>query len=50
MEGVFYMQSLPKEGLCITQRIDLRGTYTYPKKGIHYSAYTLKAISETITK
>ena len=37
MEGVFYMQSSTLGRLCITQRIDLRGTYTCPKKGAHYN-------------
>lgn len=37
MEGVFYMQSSTVGRLCITQRIDLRGTYTCPKKGAHYN-------------
>lgn len=50
MEGAFNMKSSTFGRLCTTQRIDLRGTYTCPKKGTHYSAYTLKAISETITK
>ncbi len=36
MEGVFYMQSSTFGRLCITQRIDLRGTYTCPKKEVHY--------------
>ena len=37
MEGVFYMQSSTFGRLCITQRINLRGTYTCPKKWVHYS-------------
>ncbi len=37
MEGVLYMQSSSFGRLCITQRIDLRGTYTCPKKEVHYS-------------
>lgn len=39
MEGVFYMQSSTFGRLCITQRIDLRGTYTCPKKGVHYTIF-----------
>lgn len=41
MEGVFYMQSSTFGRLCITQRIDLRGTYTCPKKGVHYKVLVL---------
>ena len=37
MEGVFYMQSSTFGRLCITQRIDLRGTYNCPKKDVHYT-------------
>lgn len=33
MEGEFYMQSSTFGRLYITQRIDLRGTYTCPKRG-----------------
>ena len=41
MEGVFYMQSPSFGRLCITQRIDLRGTYNCPKKGVHYNSIIL---------
>lgn len=36
MKGVFYMQSSSFGRLRITQRIDLRGTYTCPKKEVDY--------------
>ena len=41
MEGVFNMQSSTFGRLCITQRIDLRGTYTCPKKEVHYTVQNL---------
>lgn len=34
------MQSSTFGRLCITQRIDVRETYTYPKKGVHYTSST----------
>lgn len=42
MEGVLYMQSSTFGRLCITHRIDLRGTYTCPKKEVHYRVYKRK--------
>ena len=33
------MQSTTFGRLCITHRIDLRWTYSCPKKGIHYNGY-----------
>ncbi len=46
MEGVFYMQSSTFGRLCITQRIDLRGTYTCPKKEVHYTDIDLIALDK----
>lgn len=46
MEGVFYMQSSTFGRLCITQRIDLRGTYNCPKKEVHYTDIDLIALDK----
>lgn len=46
MEGVLYMQSSTFGRLCITQRIDLRGTYTCPKKEVHYTDIDLIALDK----
>lgn len=46
MEGVLYMQSSTFGRLCITQRIDLRGTYNCPKKEVHYTDIDLIALDK----
>ena len=40
------MQSSTFGRLCITQRIDLRGTYTCPKKEVHYTDIDLIALDK----
>lgn len=40
------MQSSTFGRLCITQRIDLRGTYNCPKKEVHYTDIDLIALDK----